>query len=168
MKVLAIDPGLRNMAFCVMQDGNVVWLERVDLFPGEDIQVDTLFNRITGWCTNHKELFESADVVVIERQFCNDKHRLSMCLMQVQTVLQCFAINKHFLVHAATVKKRYNTQRAKHRQNKEAAVECVTQLYPDIVLYKGKIDDLCDAFLLAHYANTTYSSKFLQRMTKCQ
>lgn len=166
MKIVSVDPGLRNMAFCVMQDGQVVWLERVDLYPNEVIQPDCVFQKISAWCETHAELFASADVVVIERQFCNDKHRLSMCLMQIQTVLQCYSRNKHLLVHAATIKKRYGTQRCKHRQNKEAAVECVLRLYPEIQGYKGKIDDLCDAYLLAHYASTTYSPKFVASLMK--
>lgn len=166
MKIVSIDPGLRNMAFCVMQDGQVVWLERVDLFDGAAITPDDVFGRIAAWCDAHADTLNSADVVVIERQFCNEKHKLSMCLMQIQTVLQVYSRNKHLLVHAATIKKRYGTARSKHRQNKEAAVECVRRLYPEIDAHKGKIDDLCDAYLLAHYALTTFSKSFLNSLTK--
>ena len=135
------------------------------MFDGAAITPDDVFGRIAAWCDAHAETLNSADVVIIERQFCNDKHKLSMCLMQIQTVLQCFSRGKHLLVHAATIKKRYGTARFKHRQNKEAAVECVRQLYPEIDQYKGKVDDLCDAYLLAHYASTTFSPQFLAKIS---
>ena len=154
MIILAIDPGLRNLAYCVMNNGAVQEINKSDIFCGELIQSSNAFECISAFCDRMAPLFEAADLVVIERQFIDAKIKLSTCLSIVQTVLQCRSYKKHVLVHAGTIKKVFNTHRENHRLNKAAAVQRATEINPNLFTgVGGKLDDLADAFLLAHYAH---------------
>ena len=160
MIILAIDPGLRNLAWCVMENGHVTDLNRSDIFGGGTVSTCDTFAAISSWCDRHEALFEMANVVVIEKQFIDSKLRLSSCLAAVQTVLQCRAYQKHILVHAGTIKKVYGTHRENHRQNKIAAVQKASELNP--LLFSGmggKVDDLADAYLLALYAHNHHTPR---------
>ena len=109
MIILAIDPGLRNLAWCVMENGHVTDLNRSDIFGGGNVSTCNTFAVISLWCDRHASLFEMANVVVIEKQFIDSKLCLSLCLATVQTVLQCCSYQKHILVHAGTIKRMYST-----------------------------------------------------------
>ena len=160
MIVLAIDPGLRNLAWCVMDNGVVKDIHRTDIFCGELIQGYSAFEAISAFCDRIEPLLTQADMVVIERQFVDNKIKLSWCLSIVQTVLQCRSYKKHMLVHAGTIKKFFRTHRGSHKLNKIAAVKRATKYAPDMFrLMGGKLDDLADAFLLAYYAHLQYRGK---------
>ena len=152
MKVLSIDPGMRNLAYVFTDGGLVCTARRVDIFDGLPINKDTCFNHINVWCAANANLFHEADVVVIEKQFMDGKVVLSSCLLIVQTVLQMWAGEKCLLVHAMTVKKYYGTNRGSRPLNKRASVEMAKSLWPGLCEIKEKVDDIADAFLLAHFA----------------
>ena len=108
-----------------------------------------------------------ANVVVIEKQFIDSKLRLSSCLAAVQTVLQCRAYQKHILVHAGTIKRMYSTSRGNYRLNKQASIERAVSLNP--LLFEkqsGKLDDMADCYLLAHYAHTHLSEQYMNKISK--
>lgn len=165
MKILAIDPGLRNLAWCMLNDGNIEEVSRADIFEGASVAVATCFECISKWCDDHQHLFDSADIVVIEKQFMDNKMRLSACLSTVQSVLQCRSYKKHILVHAGTIKKIYRTHRGTHKLNKQAAVEKATEISPYFRERAGKLDDMCDAFLLAYYVHTHFSLSVVRRIS---
>jgi Holliday junction resolvasome RuvABC endonuclease subunit len=152
MKVLSFDPGMRNLAFVFMDAGLVCTASRVDIFEGLPINKDTCFGHINAWCAANANLFKQADVVIIEKQFVDGKVVLSSCLLIVQTVLQMWAGERGLLVHAMTVKKYYKTNRGSHPLNKRASVEMAKSLWPGLSEIKDKVDDIADAFLLAHFA----------------
>ena len=77
MRVLAIDPGLRNLAYCVLDDGGVFDIANTDLFCGEAIDARYVCDKILQWCEGHKHYFDTADAVVCERQFLDHKFHLS-------------------------------------------------------------------------------------------
>ena len=167
MIILAIDPGLRNLAWCLMENGHVVELNRSDIFGGGSVTTCDTFAAISSWCDHHESLFLTADVVVIEKQFIDSKLRLSSCLATVQTVLQCRSYNKHILVHAGTIKRMYSTSRGNYRLNKQASIERAVSLNP--LLFEkqsGKLDDMADCFLLAHYAHTHLSEQYMSKISK--
>ena len=160
MIILAIDPGLRNLAWCLMENGVVKDINRTDIFCGELIQSYTAFDAISAFCDRIDHIFQRADMVVIERQFVDNKIKLSSCLSIVQTVLQCRSYKRHMLVHAGTIKKFFRTHRGTHKLNKIAAVERATEYAPCMFgSMGGKLDDLADAFLLALYAHIQYRGK---------
>ena len=163
MIILAIDPGLRNLAWCLTENGVVKDINKADIFCGNAIQTCDAFHAISHFCDRMSIHFEAADLVVIERQFVDNKIKLSSCLSIVQTVLQCRSYGKHVLVHAATIKKVFSTHRGTHKLNKLAAVEQATALNPLLFnSLSGKVDDLADAFLLAWYGWSHLRYKFKQ------
>lgn len=152
MKVLAIDPGMRNFAWCYMNEaGDMLSLGREDIYKGEKIEMGPCYKNIHEWCESHHEMLCGADVVLIEKQFCDRKVVLSTCLNTIQTVLMCHTHGKHVLVHAMTVKKFFNTKSTSHRNNKAASVAKALQLYPSLSSSTGKLDDMADAYLLCKY-----------------
>ena len=167
MIILAIDPGLRNLAWCVMENGHVTELNRSDIFGGGNVSTCDTFAAISSWCDRHEALFQVANVVVIEKQFIDSKLRLSSCLATVQTVLQCRAYQKHILVHAGTIKRMYSTSRGNYRLNKQASIERAVSLNP--LLFEkqsGKLDDMADCYLLTHYAHTHLSEQYMNKISK--
>ena len=143
---------MRNLAFVFMDEGLVATAQRVDIFGGLPINKDTCYGHINAWCAANNNLFKQADLIVIEKQFVDGKVVLSSCLLVVQTVLQMWAGEKCLLVHAMTVKKYYGTNRGSHPLNKRASIEMAKSLWPGLVEIKEKVDDIADAFLLAHFA----------------
>ncbi len=159
--ILAIDPGMRNLAHCLMEGGNVLSVGRSDIFNGERITVTGVYAAIQRWCHDNKALIDRADVVVIERQFCDAKATLSACLLVIQTVIQTHAHGKGLVVHAMTVKRAFGTCTGAHKTNKQASVEKVRNSYPAIaeVVKSGgrgndKLDDMCDAVLMCQWLLT--------------
>ena len=159
--VLSIDPGMRTLAHCLIRGGEVLSVGRADIFHGERITVTGVYEAIQRWCEANLEMLHGADVVVIERQFCDSKATLSACLQVIQTVVQCHARGKCLVVHAMTVKRAFGTCSGAHKTNKQASVEKVRALYPKIAeaVVKGakggeKIDDMCDAVLMCQWLLT--------------
>ena len=164
MKVLGIDPGLRNMAYCYMVDGEIRTLERVDIFDGRDIVVKDTFDRAMKFMDDLSHIYNEADVVLVEKQFADNKLALSTCLIVIQTVIQCICRTKCVVVHALAIKRVYGTSMGEYRLNKQAAIRKAIEICPDIMSLfpKKKIDDVSDAFLLAHFGTYHLGSDFLK------
>ncbi|MGA9042399.1 MAG: hypothetical protein WB421_17830 [Terriglobales bacterium] len=152
MRVLGIDPGMRNMAFCVLDDGAVFDIGNTDLFHGKPIDPKDVCALACLWCEEHKAYIDSADVIVCEKQFMDSKIRLSACLIIIQTVIEVFSRSKFIPVHAMSVKRAYGTISTSHKKNKIKSIERVSAMNPELFAgVKGKIDDMSDAYLLAHF-----------------
>ena len=67
LKILAIDPGMRNMAHCFMVDGALVDVGRADIFKGDKITVCGVFKAASDWCESHKDMIDAADLVVVDQ-----------------------------------------------------------------------------------------------------
>jgi hypothetical protein len=154
MNILAIDPGYKNLGWCVWHNGDVK-VERTDIFNGQDFHYDRVFFLIRQWCRNHDDLFKAADIVVIEKQWPGHHMGQISCVLQViMTVLQMYAGEKHVLVNPNDVKRYFNTSMGSHRLNKDAAVKFVRENHSGVLRTYGsgrseKLDDICDALLLA-------------------
>jgi len=155
--VFAIDPGLRNLAYCVMDsNGEVVVLAKDDIFEGNEIVSCEVFCKIFAWCDSKKDMFDKCAYVVCEKQFMDAKINLSLSMLVVETVIHCFAKDKFVSVHAMSVKRAYSTNTGDYRGNKRKAVErvlnmCPSLFTPEYIASNPKIDDMCDAYLLAHF-----------------
>lgn len=169
MKILAIDPSLRNLAWCYTVNGVIVDMNRADIFHGNPINICDTFAQIAAWCDKHQPMIDEAQIVAIERQFVDSKLRLSCCLNTVQVVLQCRAYKHHMLVHAGTIKRIYGINRGNHRENKQAAVRKAAELNPTAFLNQsGKLDDMCDAFLIANYIWTQFDADFIRKFSNAR
>ena len=169
MKVLGIDPGLRNMAYCFMVEGKIRCLERVDIFDGHEIVVKDTFDRAMKFMDDIKDLTDEADVVLVEKQFADNKLALSTCLIVIQTVIQCICRTKCVVVHALAIKRVYGTSMGEYRLNKQAAIRKAIEICPDILSLfpKKKIDDISDAFLLSHFGTYHLGSVFSKGKVSC-
>ena len=66
--------------------------------------------------------------------------------------MHVYARQKFVPIHAMTVKRAYGTQSTGHRKNKIKSVLRVQQMIPTLFQgVHGKIDDMSDAYLLAHF-----------------
>ena len=130
MKVLGIDPGLRNMAYCFMVDGKPTILDRRDIFEGHEIVVKDTFDRVMHFMDSIEDLCRDADIVLVEKQFADNKLALSTCLIVIQTVVQCLCRTKCVVVHALAIKRIYNTSMGEYRLNKQAAIRKAIEICP--------------------------------------
>lgn len=150
------------MAYCYMVDGEIRTLERVDIFDGRDIVVKDTFDRAMKFMDDLQNIYNEADVVLVEKQFADNKLALSTCLIVIQTVIQCICRTKCVVVHALAIKRVYGTSMGEYRLNKQAAIKKAIEICPDIMSLfpKKKIDDVSDAFLLAHFGTYHLGSVF--------
>ena len=155
MKVLGLDPGLRNMAYCYLVDGKIEEIDKRDIFDGREIVVKDTFDHIMKFMDDIKHLTDEADIVLVEKQFADGKLNLSTCLIVIQTVVQTLCRTKCVVVHALAVKRIYGTSTGDYRINKSAAVRKALEICPEILdrYKKKKMDDVSDAFLLSHFGS---------------
>ena len=171
MLVLGVDPGLRNMGYCLMHDGMCVLVGLDDLYDGGEIVHAAIHGAMMRWLEGHSDLIAAADVVLVEKQFVDGKKlALSAALVVLMSVLQTVAHGKCRVVHACTIKGAYRTRRGSHPENKKAAETLLFKLQPDMagcfsaggheglvcVTNKGKgaaieMHHVADAFLLCHW-----------------
>lgn len=155
MKILAIDPGMRNLAWCMFctSKDEVLSIGRKDIFNGGKVAVAPCYMHITAWCDEYASMLQEADVVLIEKQFCDRKLILSTCLNTIMTVLMCRTHGRHYQVNAMSVKRYFDIRSRTHRLNKAASVKKAKQMYPDLASAgEVKLDDIADAYLISQYA----------------
>lgn len=161
MLVLAIDPGLRCLGYCLMDGGKRLLVGLDDLFQGGEIKQEKARQATMAWVESHRDLLEISDVVLVEKQFVSEYNRgLSAALITVMTCIQKATFDKCRIVAPTIVKRAYKTKAGSHHANKVAAVAKAVELDPTIAdpeVFLGnhrdasKIDDVCDAFLMAHW-----------------
>lgn len=166
MRLLGIDPGMRNLAFVAMENGKVENYGRIDIFGGTPIDRGTVYRRIDEWCVTMKSIFEWADLVVIEKQFVDRKVVLSECLIVIQTVLQERSVGKNIVVPAMSIKRYFDTYKGNHVANKKASVELVRTMWELDLTHNKKVDDLADAYLLALFAHRQFSNRVSEACPK--
>jgi Poxvirus A22 protein len=148
MRVLAIDVGIRNLAFCCLEDGCLLAWANEPLAGAEYKPTDTV-HHVMRFVEAHRQLFDSCDKLVIERQM-----RVNMRV--VEAALHALFYAKCTIVHARTIKARFGLCKRNYQQNKAAAVACVDDLLAGntaelAAAYRAarKRDDLADAYLMA-------------------
>mgnify|MGYP001482536970 CR=1 FL=1 len=155
MKILAIDPGSRNMAWVMTDGGAVTHAGRTDIFEGKPIESSKVFVRTMQFVADMMELIREADVVIVEQQFVDKKRQLSTTLITIQTTIQTAAFPKVRLISPMSVKRYFNMEcQNNHQRNKQLSVLKAQELSPKFAatLEAGtKVDDICDAFLLNMY-----------------
>jgi len=147
-KILALDIGIRNLAYCYTEDGVPVQWENVSIVDGPYVPTDNV-SYIHHFVAAHRGLFEQADTIVIERQM-----RVNMRI--IEAVLHALYFKKTKLIHARSVKQRFGLCRRNYRQNKQAAVEYVQMRlhmcqpeWSQWFRQQKKKDDLADSYLMA-------------------
>ena len=162
-RVLAIDPGPRNLGLCVLDgtDPAQNMLKLVDIFKGHKMHEPLTFHRINEWCTlpETQALFASASAIYIERQYDNPKRQrtLSRILLLIQTVLRVHAGPKGALVCPKRVMTWAQVPFAGNDNNKINKEAKARELMPDLMAEYdrtcngGRAHDVADALLIALY-----------------
>lgn len=164
--VLAIDVGLRNMGVCVLENREVVrYLANIDLLMDlkfKSVTSDKIHQLAIGLTSNklNSRFFEDYKItdVVIERQPCmtNKKIQLfSHCLFQSLLSRKHFTEEKFNLSFICPKKKFKKVAEfglpipKTYIQRKKTGIQLALKMGLVIDGCKNKLDDVCDAFLLA-------------------
>jgi hypothetical protein len=151
MLIVAIDVGVKNLAYCAMRDGQVLeWQNAPLLEPDERYKPSHLVMYVARWARRNSALLHSADRVVIERQMrCN--------MRIIEAALHALHYEKCSIVSACDVKDRFGLRMNNYRLNKKAAVAHVDlhlhtqrdEQWRALFEVSSKKDDLADSYLMA-------------------
>ena len=148
-KIMAIDAGLRNFAYCVVDTQNwrepLVW-NLVDLWPphpGKHTKPSNqeILDVTMRWFRKNRQLFEDVDEVIFETQ-------IRKPFIVMNTVLQAMVFDKYKQVSPMTVGAFWKLPKTRDAK-KRAAIDLVARYAAIPRSYNAKQDDLADAWLLA-------------------
>lgn len=143
MKILGIDPGYRNFAYCLVNSHEWHRPEkwgRTELFSGPCTD-EKLVTGTASWCTRNAPMLEEADHIVIEYQ-------KEKAMAIIATVIRAQYMHKTSWIHPATVGAFFHLPRER-AEKKKAAVVCSKANVGHFPKCPGKADDMADAYLLA-------------------
>ena len=143
MRVLSIDPGTRNMGWCLW-DGVLLAFGVVDLqqvCPGTDYPKKI-------WALKKTGFFDDADVILVERQM---QSRMKM----LACAIQCFYWDQTKMIAPQCVRRHFKTIMKSHAKNKKAHIHYVQNylkgpLSNEFKAHKKK-DDVSDAIMQLLY-----------------
>jgi len=132
-RVLSVDIGERNFAYCAWSDMQVVDLRQI---KGDSAtRMRTLQER---------GVFDDCDVVLVERQMRSK-------FKEMATAIRCFNWDKTILVAPQSVKRAFKTGTGKHATNKKAHVKTARGFLsaPQTVKFDAfrKKDDVADTIM---------------------
>lgn len=148
MRVLAIDPGLKNLGFALVVDGKLARFGVMDVQKGVNKKYHKNYSYLMRRISK-TAMFRTADVVVVERQM-NQKMRC------IATALVCFAWPRGLLVSPRSVKVHHGISMKNYRMNKAAAVRLAPEYMSQrsrarFRQLKHKRDDISDAILMCFW-----------------
>lgn len=150
-RVLGIDPGYKNFAWCILEKDwsrPVRWANEA-LFEGS-YDEEKLWRSIYTWCSRNEQILNDVDQIVIERQIA-DAFRI------IAATIRTFVRNpgKSVIISPKTISKHFGLPHTRD-EKKKAAVKLVERNLRIPVPEKSKKDDYADAFLLAYIGLQTH------------
>ena len=151
MRIVAIDPGIRNIAIAIYDNGTLVDAKLCDLTP---FKKSTKYAHLAKYfCDQHHAILKEADIIAIE---CQMQARMKI----IATAIQCFYWDTSRLVSPLAVRKHFNISTGVYKENKKLSVEKVNTFdipkhVRDTIQRSKKKDDLCDAILIGQYIVNT-------------
>ena len=148
MRVLSIDPGTRNMGWCLW-DGKLVDFGVVDL---QKVCKGTDYPKKI-WALRETGFFDRADVILVERQM-QSKMKMLAC------AIRCFFWDKTIMIAPQSVRRHFKTLMKKHASNKKAHVAHAREHVQGALAIKfeqhKKKDDISDAIMqVLYYASSS-------------
>jgi hypothetical protein len=161
MSVLAVDVGVKNLGLCVWERGRVTHWWVHSLVDGKYVPAQNV-KYVCAFLEQHRNLFERASVVLIERQM-----RTNMRV--IEALLEFAFLGRSIVLSPRSIKMHYSLCMRDYRKNKIAAVEFIRthltthpQLVEPVLAQKfhtsRKQDDLADSLLMLLYYLDTYSN----------
>ncbi len=147
MRILAIDPGLVNVGWAIIDDGKLktfgVFNMAHKVQPKRRKEYAYMVRRFMNF-----KMFRTCDVIVVERQ-------MSGKLRVVANSFVCFNWNKAVLVHPRSVRNHHKISMSDYRANKRASVarapKYMTKKQTTRFRASSKRDDMADAILIGMY-----------------
>jgi|TARA_B110000008_G_scaffold278532_2_gene322622 Holliday junction resolvasome RuvABC endonuclease subunit len=148
MRVVSIDPGLRNFGYAIVQDGNLIAFDSICIWDLVPKKKRTDYPYIARVLVENTDIFRGADYVLIERQM---QSRMKM----IACALRCFFWDKSQMVAPISVRKHFKISTGVYKKNKKASIALVPKFFDEkqmkrFMAHKKK-DDIADAVLMAMY-----------------
>ena len=148
MRVVSIDPGLRNFGYAIVQDDKLIAFDSICIWDLVPKKKRTDYPYIARVLVEHTDIFQGADIVLIERQM---QSRMKM----IACALRCFFWDKSRMVAPLSVRKHFNISTGVYKNNKKASIALVPTFFNEKQLKRfmthKKKDDIADAVLMAMY-----------------
>ena len=160
MKVLAIDIGYHNMGLVVAECGNgpqikVDYVKKVSLEDYKYIKTNDMVDLVPLFVEDHKEIFDDADTILIERQppggFTN-----------IEILLNYMFRDKVVLVSPVSMHTHFGMRHLDYDQRKERTVTIANKYLEEDIPYERK-HDIADALCMILYHNFRVSVHFFDR-----
>lgn len=149
MRVLSIDPGTRNMGWCLW-DGQLIDFGVVDL---QEVCKGTDYPKKI-WALRETGFFERADIILVERQM-QSKMKMLAC------AIRCFFWEQTIMIAPQSVRRHFKTIMKKHSSNKKAHVAHARKYLHGTLAIKfekhKKKDDISDAIMQVLYYSSSVS-----------
>ncbi len=148
MRVVSIDPGLRNFGYAIVQDDKLIDFDSICIWDLVPKKKRTDYPYIARVLVENTDIFRGADMVLIERQM---QSRMKM----IACALRCFFWDKSRMVAPLSVRKHFKISTGVYKENKKASIKLVPKFFNKTQLDKfmshKKKDDIADAVLMALY-----------------
>ena len=160
MKVLAIDIGYHNMGLVVAECGNgpqikVDYVKKVSLEDYKYIKTNDMVDLVPLFVEDHKEIFDDADTILIERQppggFTN-----------IEILLNYMFRDKVVLVSPVSMHTHFGMRHLDYDQRKERTVTIANKYLEEDIPYERK-HDIADALCMILYHNFRVSVHFFDK-----
>jgi len=148
MRVVSIDPGLRNFGYAIVQDDNLIAFDSICIWDLVPKKKRTDYPYIARVLVENTNIFKNADVILIERQM---QARMKM----IACALRCFFWDRSRMVAPLSVRKYFKISTGVYKDNKKASIALVPKFFDEkqmkrFMTHKKK-DDIADAVLMAMY-----------------
>lgn len=152
MIVVAFDIGVKNFAFAIMEDDNVMYLDVHDLRDGNP------YHNLITYMKQFDHLWKKVDVILIEQQL----NRMNIQATKLACHLYAFFLHRHpdtcLFEYPSIYKTKYTDfshKSSSHKERKQHAIQHVLGEFQekDPVLFQWissfrKKDDICDCILM--------------------
>ena len=148
MRVVSIDVGLRNFGYAILQDHELVDFDSICIWDLVPKNKRTDYPYIARVLVENTNIFDKADVVLIERQM---QARMKM----IACALRCFFWGKSKMIAPLSVRKHFKISTGVYKENKKASKDFVLQFLSESQKKKymssKKKDDMADAIIQGMY-----------------
>jgi hypothetical protein len=160
MKVLAIDIGYHNMGLVLAECGNgpkikVEYLKKISLEDYKYIKTNDVVDLVPLFVEDHKEIFDEADTILIERQppggFTN-----------IEVLLNYMFRDKVVLVSPVSMHTHFGMRHLNYEERKVRTVN-LTEKYTEIDIPYERKHDIADAVCMLLYYNFKKSVHFFDQ-----
>ena len=151
MIVVAVDPGTRNLGWCMMEGDEYLSIVDAGVDDIDNLQkpiIPNLTRGATAWFEKHISMFKLADRVLIEQQFTGPGKGLFTPILVMQTIFVLCSYHfpdKVHLISPSAVKKTFQVV-GTYEERKAQVVRMA-----GLQNLKGRVHDMADCVLMIEY-----------------